>query len=254
MTDALGSVRALTNSSGSVTDSKSTDAFGLVVTASGSTPTPFGFAGNHGYQQDDETGLMRLGHRMYDASTGRFISRDPIHDGYNWYTYCENDPLNAVDPEGLDGKPDGNVNNYTDKWQFALVGIEDDSTYHLQVIGGQEWLIPDNGKGDRYATYPAILENGENMTAHRIIHLRPGGKIDAPGLDVEAGWDKESGEWWKIGTPPYNNHGYWGNDKFIIPGGVPKLPDFSFDIPIIGRPIDWGAIFRFSHQKVIAPK
>jgi RHS repeat-associated protein len=101
--DALGSVRALTNGSGSVTDSRSTDAFGLVVTSSGSTPTPFGFAGNHGYQQDDETGLMRLGHRMYDASTGRFISRDPIRDGYNWYAYCGNDPINIVDPEGLSG-------------------------------------------------------------------------------------------------------------------------------------------------------
>ena len=100
-TDALGSVRALTNGSGSVTDSRSTDAFGLVVTTSGSTPTPFGFAGNHGYQQDDETGLMRLGHRMYDASTGRFISRDPIQDGYNWYVYCENDPVQKIDSGGL---------------------------------------------------------------------------------------------------------------------------------------------------------
>jgi RHS repeat-associated protein len=101
-TDALGSVRALTNTSGTVTDSRSTDAFGLVVTSSGSTPTPFGFVGNAGYQQDSETGLMRLGHRMYDASTGRFISRDPIRAGYNWYIYCSNDPVNTLDPQGLD--------------------------------------------------------------------------------------------------------------------------------------------------------
>jgi RHS repeat-associated protein len=40
---------------------------------------------------------MRLGYRYYDASTGRFLSRDPIRDGYNWYVYCENDPVNAVD-------------------------------------------------------------------------------------------------------------------------------------------------------------
>jgi RHS repeat-associated protein len=100
--DALGSVKALTNASGAVTDAKSTDAFGLVVTSSGSTPTPFGFAGNHGYQQDSETGLMRLGHRMYDASTGRFISRDPIRAGHNWYAYCDNDPVQKVDAEGLD--------------------------------------------------------------------------------------------------------------------------------------------------------
>lgn len=46
---------------------------------------------------------MRLGHRMYDASTGRFISRDPIRDGYNWYGYVENDPVNTIDPEGLEG-------------------------------------------------------------------------------------------------------------------------------------------------------
>jgi RHS repeat-associated protein len=103
--DALGSVKALTDGSGSVTDSRSTDAFGMLVTSSGSTPTPFGFAGNHGYQQDSETGLMRLGHRMYDASTGRFISRDPIRDGYNWYVYCANDPIQGIDPEGLSGGP-----------------------------------------------------------------------------------------------------------------------------------------------------
>ena len=32
---------------------------------------------------------------------GRFISRDPIQDGYNWYAYCNNDPVNDDDPEGL---------------------------------------------------------------------------------------------------------------------------------------------------------
>jgi RHS repeat-associated protein len=102
--DSLGTTRTLTDSSQSVTDSLETDAFGNVVTTAGNGvlgARPFGFAGQHGYQTDTDTGLMRLGHRYYDASTGRFISRDPIRDGYNWYTYCENDPINAVDPEGL---------------------------------------------------------------------------------------------------------------------------------------------------------
>ncbi len=65
------------------------------------TPTPFGFAGQHDYQSDPDSALMKLGHRYYGASTGRFLSRDPIQDGYNWYAYCDNDPVNAVDPEGL---------------------------------------------------------------------------------------------------------------------------------------------------------
>jgi len=71
------------------------------VAVTGTTPTPFGFAGQHGYQSDSVTGLMRLGHRYYDASVGRFLSRDPIQDGYNWYAYVGNDPVNHVDPEGL---------------------------------------------------------------------------------------------------------------------------------------------------------
>ncbi|GAB4465769.1 MAG: hypothetical protein OHK0029_36670 [Armatimonadaceae bacterium] len=97
--DALGTTRAWSDSSGVKTDSLDTDAFGMVVASSGSTPKPFGFAGQHGYQSD-ATGLMRLGHRYYDASTGRFISRDPIRDGYNWYNYCDSDPINCVDPKG----------------------------------------------------------------------------------------------------------------------------------------------------------
>ncbi|GAB4465908.1 MAG: hypothetical protein OHK0029_36860 [Armatimonadaceae bacterium] len=44
--------------------------------------------------------MQRLGHRYYDASTGRFISRDPIRDPYNGYKYCEGDPVNCVDPSG----------------------------------------------------------------------------------------------------------------------------------------------------------
>jgi uncharacterized protein RhaS with RHS repeats len=59
---------------------------------------------------------------MYDASTGRFISRDPIQDGYNWYTYCENDPLNAIDPEGLSTIPWDKLAPYTPVLAIPGVG------------------------------------------------------------------------------------------------------------------------------------
>src|SRR5262245_64054287 len=47
---------------------------------------------------------MLLGERYYDPSTGRFISRDPIGygGGENLYQYCENNPLNGLDPAGHD--------------------------------------------------------------------------------------------------------------------------------------------------------
>jgi RHS repeat-associated protein len=76
------------------------DAFGNVSSSTGAFVGPFGYGGGFGYQED-ATGLKLLGHRLYDSSTGRFLTRDPIQDGRNWYVYCENDPANGADPEGL---------------------------------------------------------------------------------------------------------------------------------------------------------
>lgn len=44
-------------------------------------------------------GMLLLGHRYYDSSTGRFLTRDPIKDGRNWYVYCDNNPVDGADQE-----------------------------------------------------------------------------------------------------------------------------------------------------------
>jgi len=98
--DQLGSVTLQTNSSSSITYKASYDAFGAIKSSTGSTSSPFGFAGGPGYQQDSDSGLMLLGHRYYDSSTGRFLTRDPVKDGSNWYDYVGNNPVRAVDPCG----------------------------------------------------------------------------------------------------------------------------------------------------------
>jgi RHS repeat-associated protein len=98
--DYLGSTKQITGSNQTVTDTRQYDAFGLQTGATGSSPTPFGFAGGWGYQQDS-TGLQLLGHRYYDPSTGRFLTRDPIKDGRNWYGYCGNNPVVNIDPSGF---------------------------------------------------------------------------------------------------------------------------------------------------------
>ena len=99
--DALGSTRGITNSSQAVTDTVLYDGFGMTVSRTGTTPTPFGFVGRGQYQTDNDSGLMLLGHRYYDASVGRFISSDPAKAGDNWYTYCDNNPLDKTDSNGL---------------------------------------------------------------------------------------------------------------------------------------------------------
>jgi hypothetical protein len=44
---------------------------------------------------------MLLGHRYYDSSTGRFLTRDKRKDGRNWYVYAKSTPTVASDPTGL---------------------------------------------------------------------------------------------------------------------------------------------------------
>ncbi len=103
--DALGSVRGVSDNDQAPQGEVYYDAFGLPSLRQGSTPSPLGFAGAAGYQTDTDTGLMLLGNRYYDSTIGRFLSPDPSGSGDNWYAYCDNDPLDEVDPEGLMGVP-----------------------------------------------------------------------------------------------------------------------------------------------------
>ncbi len=89
-----------TNASQTIDSSRKYDAFGAVLSSNGTWSGPFGNAGKFGYQED-ASGYQLLGHRYYDPSTGRFLTRDPIQDGRNWYTYCENTPISAADSTGL---------------------------------------------------------------------------------------------------------------------------------------------------------
>ncbi|MFH9983350.1 RHS repeat-associated core domain-containing protein [Streptomyces sp. NPDC017179] len=68
----------------------------------GQEATRYGWLG--GKQRSDETvtGLTLMGVRLYDPTTGRFLSVDPIPGGNaNAYEYCNGDPINRFD---LDGK------------------------------------------------------------------------------------------------------------------------------------------------------
>jgi len=55
-----------------------------------------------GYYHDYQ-GRYLLGHRYFDAYTGRFVTRDPIgyKGGINLYGFVGNNPVNESDPDGI---------------------------------------------------------------------------------------------------------------------------------------------------------
>ena len=101
--DGQASTRALTNSSGAVTDTYSYTAFGELFNQTGSTTNTYLYTGQ---QFDSLTGLYDLRARYYNPSLGRFLSQDIYPYNFNnpvelnRYVYVASNPINAIDPSG----------------------------------------------------------------------------------------------------------------------------------------------------------
>jgi RHS repeat-associated protein len=95
--DGLGSIVAITNSGGVVTETIDYDPFGQLLSGS---PPRHGFTGR---EWDGEIGMYYYRARYYDPKIGRFISEDPIgfEGGLNRYAYVDNNPVRYTDPAGL---------------------------------------------------------------------------------------------------------------------------------------------------------
>jgi len=101
--DQVGSLRLVTGSMGEVVKRIDYDSFGTILADSNPAFTvPFGFAGG---LHDRDTHLVRFGARDYMPETGKWTAKDPIgFDGgdSNLFGYVANDPVNWVDPFGLE--------------------------------------------------------------------------------------------------------------------------------------------------------
>jgi RHS repeat-associated protein len=129
----------LTNADETITDNYLYDAFGNLLASSGSSGNTYAFTGE---RWDGSTGLLYLRARYYDPEVGRFVGRDPI-ESVNPYVYCENNPVDFVDPSGL-------------YWEYC------------QNTGDLTYVDPEDGertfKGSGYSGAPGFVNDSDSQS------------------------------------------------------------------------------------------
>jgi len=100
-TDHLGSIREMTDGSGTVRARYAYDLYGRRTKVSGDLEADFGFTG-HFYHSASALYLTLF--RQYSPAVGRWVLRDPLEGtgGPNLYQYANDNPVYFVDHIGLD--------------------------------------------------------------------------------------------------------------------------------------------------------
>jgi RHS repeat-associated protein len=107
--DPLGTSVYITDEGGLAIHARAFDPFGGVAVERTTEPTERTFAG-HPFESG--SGLYYMKARWYDPITGRFQSVDPVvrdmsvPQSMNGYSYVENNPVNMIDPTGMEGTND----------------------------------------------------------------------------------------------------------------------------------------------------
>lgn len=108
-----GDVTAILNTSGTPVVQYTYDAWGNILSITGSMASTLGVQNPfryRGYVYDTETGLYYLQSRYYNPEVGRFINTDSFVStgqgllGYNMYAYCGNNPVNYIDRTGTEAE------------------------------------------------------------------------------------------------------------------------------------------------------
>jgi RHS repeat-associated protein len=113
--DQIGSTRAITDGAGALKATYTYDPYGNVLSCSGTAVTvggvnvctgtisvsnPLDFSGQY---RDAESGYYYLRARYYDPTTAQFLTLDPwVTTTRSPYAYVAGNPLNGIDPSGLD--------------------------------------------------------------------------------------------------------------------------------------------------------
>ncbi len=178
-------------------------------------------------------GLVKVGVRWYDPAVGRFLQPDPwLGDIYqpltlNAYAYCVNDPVNAVDPDGL--KPGDFFKSPIEALQDAF------KHYGNEVVEYAGWLY--------YDTTTNMYTYGHGNAGTR-------NNVYAPEPQLLGGRRKIYGQWH---THPHPNHvdGFSEQDmEYGIPNIYQRYGCTRFYVGIYNGNI-WGYDYDTGEAKLV---
>ena len=152
----------LTDHKGKVRESYAYDAFGVAYEGQFQRVNEYGY---NGKRLDPAVGLYDYGFRDYKPMLGRFTTLDPIRDSFNWYVYCNNDPINFTNPLGLLPETPGTGTATEPEPQIDLPeGILGQNDPALANIPS----MPESGCNFRSCQAVAETHVGEALTAEQI--------------------------------------------------------------------------------------
>ncbi|MFZ3080711.1 MAG: RHS repeat-associated core domain-containing protein [Bellilinea sp.] len=159
--DGQGSTRTLTDDSGAVTDTYAYTAFGERYAQTGTTANTYLYTGQ---KFDSLTGLYSLRARYYDPAVGRFLSQDTANlalmapGEIDRYVYTANNPINFVDPQGLQAFVEYSEANQTSQEEAAPLGNFSNNLvneYNYSSLG--QWEAASESMSARAASYQAQI-------------------------------------------------------------------------------------------------
>ena len=145
-----GDILKVISATGTEAAAYSYDAWGKLLTSAGDLAevNPLRY---RGYFYDTETGLYYLKSRYYDPEVSRFINPDAfVSSGtsvasYNMMVYCDNNPINRIDPAGMFWREIGDFFSKTwnglKTWAKSAFGAESSTIATISEI--EIPIIPD---------------------------------------------------------------------------------------------------------------
>ncbi|MDD3211172.1 MULTISPECIES: RHS repeat domain-containing protein [Bacteroides] len=215
LTDHLGNNRVIASSSGSIIQSNHYYPFGMSFTeGSATSQQPYKY---NGKELDTERGLNLYDYsaRLMDPTLGRFNTVDPMAEKYysiSPYTYCANNPVNRIDP---DGRADFEVNGKI----IGNDGVDDGRRLVLKTTQKRFESETDNVPGaglsrkEMKATVKFIKRNSGNTEAFQNNGMAYNNSVEIEGsvANRQAMVNEVSRDNGRGGTVDANNREYGGS-------------------------------------------